>query len=186
MSVFKERHSERTAWGPLTQWSSRTQGACHCLPHARLSEDKHTRLQIEAARNRCSHSPLKSLKHTNKLNLLLNRLPPDFCMKGCCFNQPPLWSKIVSRCFQSTLKGIHNGTHPKMHYYTCSRQLLAWSICPYIDLLTKRGRGERRTRIKGLSCLFVRSHPSWDYGQMFNLGRGTHIGTRLRISLLIH
>lgn len=121
VSVFKERHSECTAQGPLTQWSSRTRGACHCLPHARLSEDKHTRLQIEAVINRCSHSPLKSLKRTNKLPMLLNRLPAAFCKKGFCFNQPPLWSKIVSRCFQSTLRGIHtysNNTHPKMHYYT--------------------------------------------------------------------
>lgn len=110
VSVFKEHHSERTARGPLTQWSSRTRGACHCLPHARLSEDKHTRLQIETARNRCSHSPLKSLKHTNKLPVLLNRLPAAFCKKGFCFNQPPLWSKIMSRCFQSTLRDIHTVT----------------------------------------------------------------------------
>lgn len=96
VSVFKERHSAHTERGPLTQWSSRTRGACHCLPHTRLSEDKHTRLQIEAARNRCSHSPLKSPKHTNKLPMLLNGLPAAFSKKGFCFNQPPLWSKIVS------------------------------------------------------------------------------------------
>lgn len=188
MSVFKERHSECTARGPLTQWSSRTRGACHCLPHVRLSEDKHTRLQIEVARNRCSHSPLKSLKHTNKLPMLLNRLPAAFCKKVSCFNQPPLWSKIVSCCFQSTLRGIHTvkTSTRKCTIIHGSRQFLAWSICPYIDLLTNRGRGEKRTRIKGLSCLFVRPHPSWDYRQMFNLSGGTHIGTKLRISLLIH
>lgn len=161
VSVFKERHSEHTERGPLTQWSSRTWGACHCLPHARLSEDKHTRLQIEAARNRCSHSPLKSPKHTNKLPMLLNGLPAAFSKKGFCFNQPSLWSKIVSRCFQSTLWGTHDNTHPLL-----CMLLQAWSICLRIDSLTKkRGRGERRTRIKGLSCLFVRYHPSWDYKQ---------------------
>lgn len=120
VSVFKERHSEHTAWGPLTQWSSRTRGACHCLPHARLSEDKHTRLQIEATRNRCSHSPLKNIKHTNKLPMLLNRLPAAFCKKVFWFQSTSSLIKNSVLLFPINSEGhtYSNDTHPKMHYYT--------------------------------------------------------------------
>lgn len=41
---LKSATLECAARGPLTQWSSRTRGACRCLPHVRRSEYKHTRL----------------------------------------------------------------------------------------------------------------------------------------------
>lgn len=71
---LKRATPQRAARGPLTQWSSRTRGACRCLPRVRRSEYKHThkvvdrgRLKLPAAINRPSHSLLNTPEHTNKL-----------------------------------------------------------------------------------------------------------------------
>lgn len=71
---LKSATPQRAARGPLTQWSSRTRGACRCLPRVRRSEYKHThkvvdrgRLKLPAAINRPSHSLLNTPEHTNKL-----------------------------------------------------------------------------------------------------------------------
>lgn len=71
---LKSATPQCAARGPLTQWSSRTRGACRCLPRVRRSEYKHThkvvdrgRLKLPAAINRLSHSLLNTPEHTNKL-----------------------------------------------------------------------------------------------------------------------